>query len=197
MAIDNPFYKETVNDKLNRALSPVSRKLIDLATKLYGTKISLLRIREFSLEPFAGRTSDVFGHSEKDLKLDLIGNVIVRYPFSNIEIFDILKQVDQTSFELKTTAFDVNEVLPIQIIIPFDGKYIQDPNVIAVKDLIVDIKYDEHKNKIPVIMEVKKVQGTFMGKHLVKRVADLSLFRSGLPTSIRLKVKEYVDSVTF
>lgn len=185
--------KKSLFDKLTKVTAKLSHVGVNLNTRLYGTFIDLIRITKYNDEEFIkGSGIDVFGHSEKRYRFEVISNCILKYPFTDIEIFNKIDSMDK----MQTRAFDVNPVLPIKLTIPFGTEYRKDPVTLATGDLFVDIKFDEYGNKIPVILEVMRYMGKFDGKFLTERIAELSLSRGNLDKELRQYINTYIDKVS-
>jgi serine/threonine protein kinase len=185
---------KSIHDKLSRRLAVLNRKSVKINTKLNGTEISLIRIDKYSLDSFAGRNYDVFGHSDPRSKLafDIVGNCLLKYPQQKFDAFSVLDE----NYQMVTKAFDVNDILPIKLTINFGEDIINEPINIMKGDWLIDIKIDENNNKIPLILEVMKTEMETRGKFLIKRTADLSLVRKNLDSELKQMIKGYIDRFT-
>jgi hypothetical protein len=179
---------KSIHDKLSKLESKLNRKSVNINSKINGTEVNLIRIQKYSPEGWAGQAYDVFGHSQKRPIFDVIGNCLLKYPGNKFDLFNVLDD----NYEMKSTAFDINDILPVKLTIQFRGEYVKDPVNLLTGDLLIDIKLDENENKIPVILEVKKMDGEFRGKYLIKRTADLALVRGNLSKELKNYIKEYI-----
>ena len=184
--------KKSVFDKLTKVSSKIAHVGVNVNTRLYGSYINLVKVSRYNDEEFIPNSGiDVFGHSEKRYKFEVISNCILKYPFTDIEIFNIINKDNV----MQTKSFDVNPVLPIKLTIPFGKDYINEPVSVATGDLFVDVKFDEYGNKIPIIMEVMRSMGKFDGKFLTERIVELSLSRGNLDKELRTNITNYVTKV--
>jgi hypothetical protein len=179
---------KSIHDKLSKLEAKLNRKAVNINTQLNGTEIDLIRIKKYSPEAWAGQNYDVFGHSQKRPVFDVIGNCLLKYPTNSFDLFNVLDD----NYEIRSTSFDINDILPVKLTIRFKGEYLDDPIRLMTGDILIDIKLDENENKIPIILEVKKVEGEFRGKYLIKRKADLSLVRGNLSKELKNYIKEYI-----
>jgi len=185
---------KSIHDKLGRKLSILNRKSVKINTKLNGTEISLIRIDKYSLDSFAERNYDVFGHSDYRPKLafDIVGNCLLKYPQQKFDAFSVLDD----NYQMVTKAFDVNDILPIKLTINFGEDIINEPINMMVGDWLIDIKLDENGNKIPLILEITKTDMETRGKFLIKRTADLALVRRNLSLELKQIITNYINGFT-
>ena len=101
---------ESVYDKINAAISPTLRKINDIIVSLEGTKTKILKIRS-KTEGYASRPYNVYGDASHESYGEAIDQVIIKYPFSQTEIFS--QQHSQTN------SFELFEILPIEMVMPF------------------------------------------------------------------------------
>lgn len=172
----------SVLDSLASALAPVIRDLSQINIDLMGTSTQILRLTMGD--------EDSYGYSEGTYHSEIINNVVLKYPLSEVEIFDETEnQISQT------TSLTLQEILPIEMIIPFTGTDGIDPIGIEIDDIIVDVLKDEHGNKIPMVLSVKKIRAGFFGKYLVRKIFELSVVRGVLATALQTKIDAYVAGV--
>ena len=184
--------KKSIFDKLTKVSSKIAHVGVNVNTRLYGSYINLVKVSRYNDDEFIPKSGiDVFGHSEKRYKFEVISNCILKYPFTDIEIFNIINKDNV----IQTKAFDVNPVLPIKLTIPFGKDYKTEPVSVATGDLFIDVKFDEYGNKIPIIMEVMRSMGKFDGKFLTERIVELSLSRGNLDKELRTNITNYVNKV--
>jgi hypothetical protein len=182
------MYSPSLFDRISSSLSPVLRKVSDISTTLFGTKVNLLRISK-DTDSFTGKPMNIFGDYDQKWGSSILSNVVVKYPFSRVEIFS---QLNQTDYSSKTTGLDMMELLPIKIQLQFYGDFDTDPIVIKVGDILVDVLFDENYNAIPITMEVKRTFGSFFGKDIVSKEAEMTLTRGGLDVQIQNEIDKYV-----
>jgi hypothetical protein len=184
--------KKSLFDKLTKVTSDIAHVGVNVNTLLYGTYINLIKISRYNDDEFIPRSGvDVFGHSEKRYKFEVISNCILKYPFTDIEIFNYIS----TDNILQTRAIDVNPVLPIKLTLPIGTDYLKEPVSVIAGDLFVDIKYDERKTKIPIILEVMKSMGKFDGKYLIDRNLELSLLRGNIDKELKMYIETYIQKM--
>lgn len=195
----------SILDIISDRQSPVLRRLSDINQNIEGTATQLLRIRRV-VSPHLKQTNSrqrlsVLGDFNEELTIldtDLLSNIIVKYPFSNIEYFQNLSQETEND-PLQITSIDVNEILPILATFIFEGKFNsadKDPLQLKKGDIIVDIFYDENQNAIPIPLEIGKVRGTWFGKNIVTKSCELSIRRGKLPKDVQLLVEKYITDMT-
>ena len=173
-------FKESISDKLARVLSPVMRKLQDVNVgEMVGTKVSLMRIIKTPINNM--------GDMEYTLETEIINNTILRYPLSEIELFDNI-----VNNNTETNTIDLWDILPIEMIVPFEGDDVETIKSIKKDDLFVDVLRDEHGTLIPIVLQVIRPIGAINVKYLVKRKYELSLFRGNLEQDIQDKINEYI-----
>lgn len=178
-------YSRTAFDKINEDLKTAMYKLQDIHVDIVGSKTSVLRITE--------SIPDLMGDSTSTLSSYLIANCIIEYPFSDIEI---LTHKDQES-SLQTDAISMWDILPVKIIVKMDTSLSTSTEAVNFdeSDYIVDVLYDIHDNKIPIILEAPVLKGTFMGKHLIQKTYEATLFRGILENDIQTIVDDYTDNL--
>lgn len=175
--------RNSISDQLAVTHAEVLRKLQDVNIDVLGSKCQLLRIVQ--------GTVDSMGDYEETIRSNLINNAIITRPFAGeVRMFG---DYDPDTMQLNSTALDLYEFLPITLKVRYDG----DPNTEAIAlqkgDLLVEILVDEHKNKIPLIMEVTKLFGNFLGKHLAAKHYELTLYRGQIPTQVKDYINRYID----
>jgi hypothetical protein len=184
--------KKSLFDKLTKFNSQISYKGVNVNTLLYGTHINLIKITKFSDDEFIPRSGvDVFGHSEKRYKFEVISNCILKYPFTDVEIFNYINSDNL----IQTKSIDVNPVLPIKLTLPIGDDYKNEPVSVVAGDLFVDVKYDERRNMIPIILEVMRSLGKFDGKYLLDRNLELSLLRGNMDKELKNYIFSYIQKM--
>jgi len=184
--------KKSLFDKLTKVNSEIAHVGVNINTRLYGTYINLIKITKYNDDEFIPRSGiDVFGHSEKRYKFEVISNCILKYPFTDVEIFNY---IDENSI-LQTKAIDVNPVLPIKLTLPIGTDFKNEPVSVVAGDLFVDIKYDERKKMIPIVLEVTRSMGKFDGKYLLDRTLELSLLRGNIDKELKNYIYSYIQKM--
>lgn len=195
----------SILDKLSDRISPVIRRLSDINQNVEGTAIQLLRIRRV-VSPHLKQTNtrqrlSVLGDFNEELTMldtDLLSNISIKYPFTNIEYFQNLSNDNQDEpFEI--TSVDVNDILPIIATFIFEGKYNssdKDPLQLKKGDIIVDIFYDENQQAIPIPLEIGRVRGSWFGKNIVTKSCELSIRRGKLPKDVEPLVEKYINDMS-
>ena len=177
-------YTKSPIDILSEKLAPVRRKLHDRnVEKLLGTKVEVLRIVE-------GATT-AWESEEDTLDCHIINNVIITKPFaSQTRIFS---DYNDSTKQLSTESMDLWEYLPIEMKISFDGDV--DTEIVSAKegDMIVEILQDEFGNKIPFIMQVSKIFGSFSNRFMVGKKYQLNLYRGQIPELIKDRIDRYIS----
>jgi len=173
----------SIVDKLTTKLAPVYHKLNDHAVgNLLGTECKVLRITKTPI--------DVMGESRESVSASVIDNVIITHPYSgSVQLFETYNDITK---QLNTGSIDIWDVLPITMKIKLSGD--TNNKAVAVKrdDLIIEILKDQHGNKIPLIMQVTKIFGSFFVKTLVAQKYELTLYRGALATSIRTAIDNFL-----
>lgn len=177
--------KKTSFIKLSEKLAPVIRKLSDVNINLLGRDTEVLKITK--------GTPDVYGVSEDTYSSEIINNIIIKYPLSEVEIFD---ETENTQSD--TTSISLMDILPIEVMVRYeDSSIYPDIDVVGIEsgDILVDILRDENNNKIPIRMEVKRLNGEFFGRDLVKRLYQCTLIRGTLDsTEAENLITEYISN---
>lgn len=183
-------YNVSLLDRISERLAPVMRIVSDLNITLMGTQVSVLRLSR-RVDEFTGKKHNVFGDKDYDWEATVVNNVLIKYPFSKLELFE--EKTPTNTYQVN--SFDMTEFLPIELSLQFNGDYEQDPVVLKRGDYIVDVLRDEQNNKIPFVMEIVKTYGSFFGKHIVGKSADMVLIRGELPPYLQLQVDKYVSEL--
>lgn len=176
---------QSIADQLSDVLSPLSRKLTDENVKHLGTGVQCLRITLSE--------KDVMGDQDQTIESSIIENVIIKHPFaSRVRLFG---NYDDQSNTFNSTAMDLMEFLPIEIKIPFNGDSEEIPVSLKKGDLLVECLRDEHGNKIPFIMEVSRLFGSFSMKNIIGKTYESTIFRGSLDSSIKQIITDYINSI--
>ena len=182
-------YEKSPFDELSDAISPAVRQLKDIQIGLLGTRSAVVRVTEVS--------EDLFGDKTMCYSGQVISNVVIRYPFSNIEIFSA-----NDTGSLDDTAIDLFDLLPINMVIPFDSyssglvgspDISSDPIELDKNDIIVDVLYDDNGNPIPLKMKVARMYGGFFGRNQTTRRYELNLIRGDMEDGIQDIIDAYIS----
>jgi hypothetical protein len=186
-------YQQSLMDKVSRALAPVIRRISDISVILTGTRVNLLRISK-GIDPFTNKRRDVLGdRAPVTWTATVLSNVIIKYPFSKVEIFAERKGNDM---KFHINGYDMMEFLPVELSLQFTGSNAEsDPIDIVKGDYIVDVLYDEHNNPIPFVMEVTKTYGSFFVKDIVSKTAEMTLVRGTLDAQIQNEIDKYIENI--
>lgn len=188
-------FKKTPREIIVENLYGPIRELQDLKLELLGTKTQVLRIIQ-TVSPTAStlnrkRRRDLWGDKKNEVETNMISNVVINYPTERIELYQH-KDEPQVTVE----AIELVDILPIEMYMEWGGEYGEDPVKLNRGDLIVDVHFgEEETEKIPIILKVEKVSGAKYSKYLVRKIAQLSLFRGKLEDPIRLAIDEYIASL--
>lgn len=182
-------YKKSVLDDISDALAPQVRKLKDISQELVGTKTKIIRIKQTEMS--------MMGDITYEYQSAVVNNVIIRYPFSSIELY-----ASKDEGELNNTALDLFDLLPISMTIPFDA-YLEieavlsgqtsSPVELDENDIIVDVLYDNNDNPIPIKMKVSRIYGGFFGRNQTNRKYDLNLVRGDMEDDIQNIIDVYIS----
>jgi len=182
-------YRKSILDILSDKISPSLRKLKDLSIKIHGTKTDVLRIKQDSI--------DSLGEATFSFQSQVISNVIMRYPFSNVEMF---ASKDAATARTNSTVVELYDLLPVNMYVPFSAESsgtinpeATEPIEIDENDLIIDVIYDYHKNAIPLIMQVGRVYGALFGKNQINRRYEMNLMRGDMEAGIQTIIDAYIS----
>jgi len=177
---------KSIPDILAEKLAHVYRKVSNIVIDTAGTRTKIFRI--------AVGEADLMGDYSETIDSQIIDNVTITYPSGELEINSNMG-VEQTD----STDFDMWDIMPIMLKVPFqyDNDLDFDTSAIAITtdDIIVHVKYDENRNKIPIIMEVKKVKSEFLHTELVNKFYELTLHRGTLSTELQVAIDLYVTNI--
>lgn len=180
-------YQESLWDKLTSALYPVMRTLNDVNINLMGSKSLVLKIDR------ADRGKSLWRDEEDTLMVSFIGNSLIRYPSDSVELFQTR---DPVSMDSEVKSIDLEEILPIEMIMKWEGEVDEDPVELARGDIIVDVHYgDTASEKILIVLEVERIRGYKFGKYVVQKICELSLYRGTLYNDVQIAVNNYLDSL--
>lgn len=188
----------SITDIVSEAVSPVIRTINDLNISLLGTSTTVLRIKMESADAFGGQIYDVFG--DVDITLDTANSstlkdvqCFIKYPGGNIELFGTK---NEETLEVDTKAIDITDILPIEMLLRFLGEYTEEPVSLQRGDLIIDYKKDGYGNIIPLILQITRILGSFLGKNIVTMGAELSFYHGQIETDIQQKIDEYMEKIS-
>lgn len=186
--------RRSLLDQQSRRITRVMQNYHDMQIKrLYGTRTSVLRLSRENDE-FTGRKRDVLGGKVKPtVEQAIFNDVTIVYPFSNLELFGEL----DTKIENQIGSFDITEILPVTMLVPFKGNFDKEPIEVKKGDYIIDCFFDSHQKKIPLILEIQRLRGGMQGKHLATQKYELSIFRGNLTNELRRKVDDYIAKLEY
>ena len=181
----------SIYDKISQRLAPAIRKYQDVTLLFGGTQTQIMRISKSTLNALPGGDFDAFGHANDTPTGEVMDDVGILYPQGMLEIF-----MDINNGQARITSYDLIELLPIQMIMRFNGEQSAKSVDLQAGDLIVDVMRDENGNKIPIVMEVTKTYGQFFVKDIVAKKCDLVMRWAQLETSIQTAIDNYIVSIT-
>jgi hypothetical protein len=175
---------ESIVDKLSSKLAPVYIKLQDHKTgTLLGTAIKVLRI--------SMSTPDAMGETTETLISSVLDNVIITHPYAGkVQIFETYNDITK---QINTGSIDIWDVLPIQMQVLFNGTFSTEAVSVKRGDLIIEILKDDKGNKLPLIMSVEKLFGSFLVKNMVARNYELTLYRGTLTSAIKNALNKFLE----
>jgi hypothetical protein len=176
----------SIADKISGAFAKTARKLHDVNIAALGTKTDVLRL--------ALGEKDKWGDSIDSLRDFVISNVYIRHPQNNL--LQIFQQRDVSTGDTQTNATDLFEFLPIQIKVPFFGDKESAPVELFKGDMLVQVMFDEHLNKIPLLLEITQSFASVAIKHIIAKPYNATLFRGTPSDDISAAVKLYVQSLS-
>ena len=174
-------YKESITDIINREVVNVHREIHDIKIFNLGTRISVMRITLGA--------PDMSGYQESSWESSIINNVVMKYPTNDFELtFD----ENSTTGNIETDSLDLWEILPTIMNILWERDTTEDPVSLDNGDLIIDIKLDEHGNKIPIIFEVSRLRGHFRGKEMARKEYELAKYRGVPEDDIKMAIDTFI-----
>jgi hypothetical protein len=180
-------YQKSVLDQISDALALPMREIQDLKLDVgTGQKVSLLRITSSNYSEFDDELED----KAYSLTASIVENAIMQYPLSERELASDLSGGGRET----DTAIDLLDILPINVYINHEGDFNSNITSLKTNDLLVHILLDERGNKVPVILQVTRPIGQFLGKNLIRRSYRLALERGTLEAEIQTVIDNYVAS---
>lgn len=189
--------KYSILDRISKAISPVIRNLSDINSVTMGTSAIVIRVYK-QVEPQFQQmnklqTKSVLGDFEEKIQSEIISNIQIHYPFNKIEYFQTREGNYKTS--VFSYGIDLLEILPIEADLRFSGDFEKDPIELQQFDKIIDVFFDEKQNPIFLILEVSKFLADFIGKNIVSKKVQLTLFRGQLDFDIKKIIDKYVSEL--
>lgn len=183
-------YEKSVFENLSEKLSPVIRKLSDVALNLLGQQVKMIRISEIDDDINNDGYSDLLGDTTNSYQSQIVNNALIRLPASEIEIFPSKDNSNQSAESISITDF-----LPIIVSIPFEGN--RDDTLVDMdsNDILVAIMEDHKGNKIPLVLQSPKQVSGFFGKYEVNRKYECTLHRGILEDEIQEHINNYIESL--
>lgn len=185
-------YKQSLADKLSLALSPVMRKLSDINLRLMGSRALLIRVDRSERDSIGDRSRVL-----STVNPTQVINCGIKYPFKDVELFDKFNTIQNRT---DSKAIDMIDILPFEATLQFAksnnaGPAEQEGTEIKRGDLLVDVLYDHHGNKLPIAFEVTRPKGTFFIKNQVQHKVELALLRHKQPTAIQALIDAHIASI--
>lgn len=189
----------SILDRISDSLAPVLRKLSDNQSKIYGTKTTLLRITRV-VKPYYKQGNNIQGMSvlgdyKEKYESHTLSSIQIKYPFNSIEFFQNKDKPVNASPTSPITGIDLQDVLPVEAEIRFEGSYDEDPITIVKGDKLCDVLFDHKLNPMPIVLTVEKFLGNFFGKNIVSKKCTLSLHRGALDVEVQKIVDEYLEKI--
>jgi hypothetical protein len=185
-------YSKSMADLLAEKLAPVVRKLADNTARLVGTQVSMLRISQ-DIDPFTRKKRDVLGDlAPRTWGSTVLANIMVKYPFQKLDIFP--ERIDGQK-RWVAGGYDLAEILPIELELPFEGIPEEDAVDIADGDYLVDVLIDADGDFIPLIMKLGQVSAGFMVKHMVRKTSNMTLVRGTIEPQVRVQIDKYLADI--
>lgn len=183
-------YEPTVFENLSAALSPVIRKLSDVATNLLGQRVQLIRIYTIADDINDDGFDDLLGDSRNIYQSQIVNNVRIQLPASEIEIFPTTDSTNQSA-----ESISIMDLLPIVIDLPFEGARDEDIIELDTNDILVAVMQDYKGNKISLVLQSPKQVSGFFGKYEIARKYECTLYRGTLEPEIQVHVDNYITSL--
>ena len=178
-------FNKSIAEKINSTVAPLMRKLNDVNIDILGDEIDVLRITQ--------KNKDIFGEVDESVEVSIISNVIIKHPWgNNIRLFG---KDNNTTGNVNTTSVDLWDLLPIEIYVKFVGDYMTQPASLDVKDIIVEVLTDEHGNKIPLIIQLTKMFGSFRSRFMVGKRFEGALYRNTLTNEMQNAIDNYLNAL--
>lgn len=174
-------FSKSLVDKLSSSLAPKMRQLKDINVKLLGTQTNVIRIKQDAI--------NLLGDIDYSYQSDVIDNIIIQYPFNQVEIFGT-KDTDSQN----TNTIDFFDLLPINCYQYFDKQYTSGASQIDHNDIIVDVLWDDNGTGIPIIMKVSRIYGSFFLKEMVAKKMELTLQRGDIEEGIQTIIDTYIQN---
>jgi hypothetical protein len=174
-------FKNSLVDKLSNALAPKMRALKDINVKLLGTKTKVMRIKQEEM--------NLLGDITYSYQSDVIDNVIIQYPFNQVEIFGNADSTENT-----VNSIDFYDLLPVNLFTYFDKPYVSGASQIDRNDIIVDVLWDEHGTGIPIVFKVSRQFSSFFQKVLISKKYEMTLQRGNIEPEIQNIIDLYIQN---
>jgi hypothetical protein len=174
----------SVWNTISEAIAPALYDLQDMKIDLLGSPVALLRIHREA-------TVDIDGLANESYTSEVVSNCIIHYPGGIVTLFDGTD--DQIS---DTSSIDLSEILPIEVYVKFHG--VDSSHVVNIEreDILVDVKFSEHNNKIPILLKVNyRASGQFRAQHLATKKYECTLLRGVVQDEIKTIIDAYIASV--
>lgn len=192
------MFQRSVLDQLSENLSVPLRKISDIFNNLYGTQTQVLRITRIVRTKKTNilQNKSVLGDFQEQFESKVLSNVLIKYPFNDIEIFAKRNTISSDNAQLNINAIDVTDILPITMELQFYGTYTEDPIALKLDDIIIDHFLDENKTILPIYLQFVRLRGDYFGKDIIRKTAELSLYRRSLDKEMRPLVDKYLQNLS-
>lgn len=177
-------YEKSVLDQYSDALSGPMKDIETFKVGITGTALSLLRITKTQ--------TNYLGDESWTLETQIVDNVILQFPLNEVETFP-----DVANETYSQNAINLWELLPIKAFIKYNDENYETASTIKAGDLFVHVIFDEHRNKIPLVLQVQQVISSFMGYNEVRKKMLLSMARgagTNLESDIQAVINTYVEN---
>lgn len=163
----------------------ISNRTIYPLRTFYNAKLRIISTEAQILKVTLSDDFDSYGQYDEYIAENIIDNVVLNFSaMDNTELFLTKNAAGQT----KVSGIAFGDLLPVEMIIPFDVK-----NLFQ-EDIITTVFLDENDKPMPVIWQITQMKGSYKNRHLVKRTATLSLYRDKLESELELLLDQYVNN---
>jgi hypothetical protein len=175
----------SVYDQLSDKLSSAMLQIQDKKNRLSGSESSLLRISSDYQEG-----DNLGGDTVWTLESQLVNNIHLRFPLSDVEYFNNLDGEDYED----NPAIDLWDILPITGTMYQRDGYEDVFGNLKKNDLLIRVLFDQGR-KLPLIMKITKVRAHAFGRQIIRKTLELVLARETLEDEIQTVVDEYVSTL--
>lgn len=173
----------SIYENVTKDIAPAIRKINDIQIGLLGIPVQMLRVTEVE--------RNMMGDKDFVYTSEIIDNVFVNFPFGEIDLLASFDTANQTA-----ESIYMEDLLPVIIKVPFEGTQATKPVDLDRNDILCIVIFDGKGNKIPIMMKAPKIISSFMGRHEIERKYQAVLMRETLEDALRVKVDEYIATIT-